>query len=124
MYLKSNCNMEKENPAFYAIIPADVRYDKNLPNGAKLLYGEITALSNKLGHCYASNKYFSEHYQISERTVRDWLEALESRGYIRKEMHTKDFKTERWIFLVQGPKIIVKNKITKEIPKEIKKFYK
>lgn len=33
-----------ENPNYFAIIPADVRY-ASIPDGAKLLYGEITALA-------------------------------------------------------------------------------
>lgn len=41
-----------EQPNYYAIIPACVRYAKIKAN-AKLLYGEITALANKTGECYA-----------------------------------------------------------------------
>ena len=47
-----------ESPSYYAIIPAGVRYDKQLPQGAKLLYSEITALSSKSGSCWASDQYF------------------------------------------------------------------
>ncbi|MDR2941708.1 MAG: helix-turn-helix domain-containing protein [Treponema sp.] len=77
--------MEKENkpqPAYYAVIPATVRYDKNVPAGAKLLYGEISSLSNKKGCCWAGNAYFADLYQASERTVINWINTLKKCGYI------------------------------------------
>ena len=58
--------MENGIPSYYAVIPADVRYDKRLRDKAKLLYGEIVSLSNKYGYCYASNKYFAELYEESD----------------------------------------------------------
>jgi hypothetical protein len=71
-----------ETPGYYAIVPASVRYDGTLPPAAKLLYGEITALTNAYGFCYASNRYFKDLYQVEERTVRRWIEALADGGYI------------------------------------------
>ena len=71
----------KENPNYYAIIPANVRYSDLKPN-AKLLYGEITALSNKFGFCFASNKYFSELYNVNKNTVSSWLSDLKNYGFI------------------------------------------
>lgn len=70
-------------PSYYAIIPAGVRYDKRLPNGAKLLYGEITALSNKEGFCWASNRYFADLYGIAVRTIQRWIAEMERGGHIR-----------------------------------------
>ena len=71
----------KDNPSYYAIIPANVRYSDLKPN-AKLLYGEITALSNKFGFCFASNKYFAELYNVNKNTVSSWLSDLKNYGFI------------------------------------------
>ena len=71
-----------ENVSYYAIIPAEVRYDKDLPPNAKLLYGEITALCNKEGYCFASNEYFANLYGVSKRSITGWIAALEKKGYI------------------------------------------
>ena len=38
-----------EHPSCYSILTADVRYDKRLKPNEKLLFSEITALSNKRG---------------------------------------------------------------------------
>lgn len=73
---------EIRTPGYYAIIPATVRYDKNLTSGAKLLYGEITALCSKEGYCWASNKYFANLYDTSEKTITRWVKQLKDGGYI------------------------------------------
>ncbi len=71
-----------EQPNYYAIIPADVRYDAELPASAKLLYGEITSLANKNGYCFATNAYFSKLYNVSERQIVRLINALETKDYI------------------------------------------
>ena len=76
----------EEKPNYYAIIPAEVRYDKELKDKAKLLYGEIVALSNKEGYCYASNKYFSDLYGISTTTVSLLIKDLIDKNYITSEI--------------------------------------
>lgn len=93
--------MDKENPNYYAIIPADVRYDTELSANEKLLYGEISALCNKLGYCYATSSYFAELYNVDVRTVRRWLERLVQRGYIVSEINRDDVR-QRKITLVTG----------------------
>lgn len=72
------------NKNYYAVIPADVRYCKNLPMGAKLLFGEITALSNEKGYCWAKNSYFEELYQVDKTTIIRWINSLIINGFIRK----------------------------------------
>jgi hypothetical protein len=62
-----------ENPSYYAIIPAEVRYDENLSPNAKLLFSEISCLCNKNGVCNASNKYFSDLYKVSVVSISKWV---------------------------------------------------
>ena len=69
-------------PGYYAIIPASVRYDDKIPAAAKLLYGEISALLNADGVCFASNAYFAELYKVSERTITAWISALKKGNYL------------------------------------------
>lgn len=77
------------NPSYYANIPAHVRYAKIKPH-AKLLYGEITALSNKEGYCFASNKYFAELYNVTKNTVSLWIKELETHKFITNTIIKKD----------------------------------
>lgn len=88
-----------ESPSYFAIIPASVRYDKNLCANAKLLYGEITALCHKEGYCWASNRYFANLYDVDERTIKRWIANLEENGYIESETQNIGFKTHRKIKL-------------------------
>ena len=69
-------------PNYYSILLASVRYNKELNDSEKILYSEITALSNKNGYCHASNKYFSTLYAVSKRTVQRRLSKLHEYGFI------------------------------------------
>ena len=68
---------------YYAIIPAVVRYDNELTDKAKLLYGEITCLSSKEGYCFATNNYFAKLYRCTTRAIQNTISKLQERGYIR-----------------------------------------
>jgi len=52
---------------------------------ARLLYVEISALTNRTGYCYAANAYFMRLFRITERTLQGHLRTLKERGYIRIE---------------------------------------
>lgn len=81
--------MEEQQKAYYAIIPANVRYDKDLAPNAKLLYGEITALCNEKGYCWASNQYFAELYGVSVLSVKRWVNSLVTKGYVYRRLTYK-----------------------------------
>ena len=73
-----------EKPNYYAVIPAEVRYNKKLTPNAKLLYAEITALCNMNGKCTASTQYFCKLYEVSKVSIQKWLKILEDNNYINR----------------------------------------
>ena len=75
-----------EIPNYYAILPAVVRYHPDLTPNAKLLYAEITALCNKTGECWATNKYFSELYGVDDRTISRWVDSLVKAGLLKMSL--------------------------------------
>lgn len=85
-----NTELEQQQPGYYSILTASVRYDKDLNANEKILFSEITALSNKYGYCTASNKYFSNLFQADERSIRRWISNLKQHGYIKMNLITKD----------------------------------
>lgn len=72
-----------EQPNYYSIIPANVRYDKELKANEKLLFSEITALANKQGYCHAWNSYFADLYGVSKTTISNWINHLKEHGYLK-----------------------------------------
>jgi len=98
--------LANEDRGYYAIIPATVRYDKSLSPNAKLLYGEITALCNQAGYCWASNNYFAELYDVQRSSISNWIKALSNAGYIKVEYVYADGKPnieKRKIFITDLP---------------------
>lgn len=93
-----------EQPSYYSILTANVRYDNELKANEKLLFSEITALSNKNGYCHANNNYFSTLYSVSKTSISNWINHLKERGYLKVEM-IKDGKEikERRLFPISTP---------------------
>ena len=95
----------KHKPSYYAIISAEVRYDKKLSANAKLLYGEITCLTNENGFCFVNNKYFADLYEKSKVTISKWISELVVNGYVSTSYTYKEGSKEidkRYISILKG----------------------
>ena len=105
-----------EKPNYYAVIPSTVRYDQNLTANAKLLYGEITCLTDQDGNCFAGNEYFAKLYEVSTVSISKWIAQLISANYITvKYVYKEDTKQiiKRIITLAVGGKEKLTTYITK-----------
>ena len=96
----------EEKKSYYAIIPANVRYDSKLKDKAKLLYGEITALCNEKGYCWATNEYFASLYGVSKTTISLLIKNLIESGYVNSQIIYKEGTKEilyRYLSIVNDP---------------------
>ena len=76
-------DMEKPSRDFKGIwIPKDVWESNELSIMEKVLFVEIHSLDNERG-CYASNRYFSEFFGVSERQIQNVIAALKGKGFVK-----------------------------------------
>lgn len=110
----------EEKPNYYAVIPSNVRYDADLPANAKLLYGEITALCNEKGYCWATNEYFANLYGVSKTSISKWISSLIQKEHIFSETIYKDGTKEilnRYLRIVKDP---IEEKLNRGIEEKLK----
>ena len=88
-----------KQPNYYAVLPAAVRYDTELSSTAKLLYAEISALSNNEGYCWGSNKYLADTMGVEKKHLSVMVQALKKKGYIKTEI----VNSARRIYLTDYP---------------------
>jgi hypothetical protein len=77
-----NIHLMTDKPNMYGILPANVRYSEGLSSFAKLMYTEISALSNKHGYCFATNSYFGKVFNKSSASISRALTELKDCGAI------------------------------------------
>ena len=85
-------------PTYFTIMPAEVRYDRDLKPIEKILFSEILALSSKKGYCFASNKHLADLMNAKTGTISMWLNNLEKKKFIKIKMTKKGIFTLRKTF--------------------------
>lgn len=105
-------------PNFYAIIPADIRYSKELSMFQKLLYAEITALTQKDWFCWASNAYFAELYWKTPETISRVINDLAEKWFFKIFIEKEKWNLRKiyiWEIWKASWKIVKTNTIDKNI---------
>lgn len=97
----------EQKPGYYSILTADVRYHDKLTPFDKLLYSDITALTNKNGYCNASNKYFARVFNKSISTISRAISTLSDNDLIESILIRDENNeiVERKIYLKQTVRI-------------------
>ena len=75
-----------KRPTYHTNLPPQVRFDRQLSANAKLLYGEIKALCDQQGYCWAGNDYLASLYGVQAKVVSRWINQLRQRGHIQLQL--------------------------------------
>ena len=113
-----------EYPNYYGILPAIVRYSKELTDFQKIMFSEITALSNKYGYCDAGNEYFAKLYGKEAETISRAISGIAKAGFVVVQI-SKEEGNKRRIYPADQVKamtqksIAIDKKINRGIDKNV-----
>ena len=93
--------MQEESYKGYIRIPNQVKCDARLSNLSKLLYGDILSLSSSK-ICYAGNKYFSNLYSCSTKTITRSIKQLSEFCYIEIINHNNSKRSIKPLILIEN----------------------
>lgn len=80
-----NMSSEEKEQSWLSFIPYSLRNDRNVSDGAKVLYTFISSLCDKEGYCWASNNYLANIVGTSDREIRRRISELKNSNYINVE---------------------------------------
>ena len=87
--------MEKTQRDFKGIwIPKEIWLSDKLSLMEKVLFVEIHSLDNERG-CFASNRYFADFFNISERQISTYISSLKGKGFVTVSIRDRNDRTIR-----------------------------
>lgn len=90
-----NPGVEKYSRDFKGVwIPKEIWLSEKLSLMEKVLFVEIQSLDNERG-CYASNRHFSEFFQVSPRQIATYIASLKAKGFISVRIQNQNERTIR-----------------------------
>lgn len=77
-------------PSYFSVLPAEIRYDRQLSWFDKVLFSEIVALTTVKQYCFATNNWFSKVFNVSDQTITRAIKNLSRQGYIYIDIDKKE----------------------------------
>lgn len=85
---------------FFVVIPDSVLKREDLLPHDKLVFGEIMALSRRMGFCFATNEHIAESLGVNIRTIQRSVKALVDVGLVKSAIKRDNTGTFRQISVV------------------------
>jgi len=87
--------MEKHERDFKGVwISREIWLSRQLSLMEKVLFVEIHSLDNERG-CFASNRYFANFFDVSDRQIRNVIAGLKSKGFVVVTVRNKNERVIR-----------------------------
>lgn len=67
-----------------------IRFERNIPPGAKILFGEICEWTKNEKKMPYETKYLANLYQVSPFTIRKWITSLAQHNFIKISIDLTD----------------------------------
>ena len=96
----------EEKPNYYSVLPSNVRYSKDLTSLEKLLYSEITCLTNYKGYCWATNNYFGKLYGKSKGTISRSINKLAALNLIDISISKIEHKIDKRLIKIKEIEVL------------------
>lgn len=78
--------------SYYSVTQSYITRAKDLSSNDKVVYGLLSSLMTKYGHCWAKNKFIAEEVGMSVRIVQRSLERMKKLKYIVVEIQDHNYR--------------------------------
>ncbi len=114
-------DLQEHRQSYYCVIPWKLLTDKSITSTAKLLYGEISALANREGYCWATNEHLAKTLGIQNpKRISLLISNLRDSNYIYVEIE-ENYKRKIWL---QPPTLIERQGVIEKSKGGYRKPYK
>lgn len=79
----------------YTLLPAVIRYDRDLRANEKILYSELLMISYPNGYCELENAALAERFHVTTQSISGWISGLKRAGYIKVELYLAGDKRDK-----------------------------
>ncbi len=92
---------EHDLSKYYVEVPAKIRLDTTISDGAKLLWADLALICKWYKACWYPDEYFAKYYGVRRETISRRIKELEKAGYITRSisMHPETMIKSRKIIV-------------------------
>lgn len=115
---------DNQKPTYFTILPASVRYSKELTHFEKILFSEIVALthvnydSEGRAFCHANNNYFARAFEKNKMRISEAISNLQKKGFIYCKYIYENKECKARLIYINEQYILSNSEARKTVPEK------